>query len=138
VSDASPLVRRHLRIGWWTLALFVVVGLALESLHGFKARFYLDTDVETRRLMWRLAHAHGALLGVLHIAFAASAHMLGAGSRVGSTCLTLATVLLPGGFFLGGVWIHGGDPGLATAILVPPAAILVLVAVVSTALAVKR
>ena len=61
--------RRHLRIGWWSLFVFAALGLMLESFHGFKVRAYLDVSNETRRLMWRLAHAHGTLLGVVHILF---------------------------------------------------------------------
>ena len=41
--------RRHLRVGWWSLLAFATLGLALESLHGFKVRAYLDVSSETRR-----------------------------------------------------------------------------------------
>ena len=61
--------RRHLRLGWWSLFVFATLGLGLESLHGFKVRAYLDVSNETRRLMWTLAHAHGALLGVVNVLF---------------------------------------------------------------------
>ena len=64
--------RRHLRFGWWSLLGFLILGLALELLRGFKVGLYLDVPNETRRLMWTLAHAHGALLGLVHIAFAVS------------------------------------------------------------------
>jgi hypothetical protein len=57
--------RRHARIGWWSLLVFAALGLLLESFHGFKVAAYLDVSNETRRLMWRLAHVHGTLLGVL-------------------------------------------------------------------------
>ncbi|MFQ5492069.1 MAG: hypothetical protein ACE5GE_15235, partial [Phycisphaerae bacterium] len=67
-EDAASLARRHLCFGWWSLLLFVAMGLVLESLHGFKVRFYLDVDNQTRRLMWTLCHAHGTLLAVIHIA----------------------------------------------------------------------
>jgi len=60
------------RFGWWSLLLFTALGLGLESLHGFKVRAYLDVSNETRRLMWTLAHAHGALLSVLHVVFGLS------------------------------------------------------------------
>jgi len=42
--------------------------------------------------------------------------------------LTGATVLLPGGFFLGGAMIYAGDPGVGI-LLVPVGALLLLVAV---------
>ena len=44
-----------------------------------------------------------------------------------SKALIGASVLLPGGFFLGGIRFYAGDPGLGI-ILVPPGAILLLLA----------
>ena len=64
----TDYVRRHLRFGWWALFVFLLLGATLETLHGFKAGFYLDVSNETRRLMWTLAHAHGALLGIVNVA----------------------------------------------------------------------
>lgn len=124
--------RRHVRFGWWSLFVFAGAGLVLESLHGFKVRAYLDASSETRRLMWTLAHAHGVLLGVLHLGFAFTLRELQVESapwtRTVSGCLTGATVLLPGGFFLGGALVYGGDPGVGI-LLVPVGALLLLVAV---------
>ena len=124
--------RRHLRFGWWSLLLFATLGLVLESLHGFKVRAYLDVSNETRRLMWTLAHAHGTLLAVVHIVFgltlrAGSAPVL-ANQRLISTSLYAASVLLPGGFFLGGVVFYAGDPGVGV-LLVPAGAVLLLYAI---------
>ena len=108
--------QRHLRPGWWSLFGFLLLGLALELLHGFKAGLYLDVQNETRRLMWTLAHAHGALLGLVHIAFALSLPHLPSLDAVGrlrtSWCLIVATMLLPGGFFAGGLRMYGGDPDI--------------------------
>jgi len=114
--------RRHLRFGWWSLLLFATLGLVLESLHGFKVRAYLDVSNETRRLMWTLAHAHGTLLAVIHIVFGltlrgGSGPAL-ANQRLISTSLYAGSVLLPGGFFLGGVVFYAGDPGVGV-LLVP-------------------
>lgn len=110
--------RRHLRFGWWSLLLFTALGLGLESLHGFKVRAYLDVSNETRRLMWTLAHAHGALLSLLHVVFGlslrASPEVGARNPRLISWSLIGASVLLPGGFFLGGLVCYGGDPGLAS------------------------
>ena len=124
--------RRHLRFGWWSLLLFATLGLVLESLHGFKVRAYLDVSNETRRLMWTLAHAHGTLLAVIHIVFgltlrAGSAPAL-ANPRLISTSLYAASVLLPGGFFLGGVVFYAGDPGVGV-LLVPAGGVLLLYAI---------
>ncbi len=100
-----------MRLGWWSLALFLSLGFLLELLHGFKIGFYLDVGNEHRRLMWTLAHAHGALLGLVHLAFGFSlqaAPTLGSGRQgLASACLMGATILLPGGFLLGGVWVEG-------------------------------
>src|SRR6516162_5777746 len=71
-TDSKHCARRHLRIGWWSVLVFLTLGIALELLHGFKAGWYLDVSNSTRRLMFTLAHAHGTLLGLLNIAFAVS------------------------------------------------------------------
>lgn len=127
-------VRASLRFGWWGLAVFACLGLGLEALHGLKVGFFLDVGNETRRLMWTLAHAHGTLLSLLHIAWGATLFMLGPAPsprprrQRATRLLRLSTVLMPGGFALGGAWIHGGDPGIATALLVPPGAVALLIA----------
>jgi hypothetical protein len=59
---------RHLRFGWWALFISLVVGVFLETLHGFKLGWYLDVNNDMRRLMFTLAHAHGALLALVNIA----------------------------------------------------------------------
>ena len=124
--------RRHLRFGWWSLLAFIVLGLVLESLHGFKVRAYLDVSNDTRRLMWTLAHAHGTLLSLVHVLFGLSVRVLpdiSARNRpLISWCLIGASVLLPGGFFLGGAVFYGGDPGVG-ALLVPVGAALMMIAV---------
>lgn len=142
-SDPGDLTRRHLRIGWWSLLVFLSLGIVLETLHGLKADLYLNLAHETRRLMWTLAHAHGVLLGLVHVAFAATlalgtARSAGAGwTRFASLGLTGATVLLPGGFLLGGVVLHGGDPGRGI-LLVPFGALLLFGAVLLVALKATR
>ncbi len=130
------LAQRHLRVGWWSLLLFLTMGIVLEALHGFKLGYYLDVSNSTRRHMWTLCHAHGTLLSILHIAFAASLSLLGRPSPAlvgwASSCLSASTALLPGGFFLGGLYIYGGDPGLGIA-LVPLGALALAAAVGLTA-----
>jgi hypothetical protein len=127
---------RHLRFGWWSLLVFLILGLVLEGLHGFKIGWYLNVSNETRRLMWTLAHAHGTLLALVNIALGLSAGALTASGRPWprgvSACLMAATVLLPGGFLAGGLYIYDGDPGLGV-LLVPLGAVLLLAAVFQTA-----
>ncbi|MEE2787462.1 MAG: hypothetical protein VX589_08995 [Myxococcota bacterium] len=122
--------RQHLFFGWTMLFVFACVGTTLEALHGFKIGWYLDVGHETRRLMFTLAHAHGTLIGLIHIAFAATLGMVEAwpGARLTliSRALKIASVMMPGGFFAGGLIIHGGDPGLGIFLVPVGAAALIL------------
>jgi len=127
------LALRHQRLGWWSLALFAGLGLALETLHGLKAGLYLDVSNDTRRLLWTLAHAHGALLGMLHVLYGLTLHTT-PGSPFTSRCLILAGLLLPAGFFLGGIDVYAGDPGLGI-LLVPVGGVALVTALVRMALA---
>lgn len=109
--EPTPL---NLRAGFWALFGFTALGLVLEALHGLKFGFYLDVDNETRRLLWRLAHAHGALLGLLNVAYALAAHAWPKlKDRLASRALLVALLLMPLGFLLGGAFAQGGDPGLS-------------------------
>jgi len=129
-SPDSGLARRHRAAGWWFLVLFVSLGLALEMLHGFKSPWYLDLSNETRRHLLTLAHAHGTLLALVNLAFAALPGALLAAPpprlKAASACLLVAQLLLPAGFFLGGLWPLAGDPGLGIAAVPVGAAALLL------------
>jgi hypothetical protein len=133
--DRSAL---HLRFGWWCLLVFLTLGAVLEAMHGFKVAWYMNVANETRRLMWTLAHAHGTLLGLVNIAFGltirATPELASHWPSAASPCLLAASVLLPAGFFCGGVVIYAGDPGLAI-FLVPVGAVALLAGVGLTALA---
>jgi hypothetical protein len=123
------------------LLIFLTGGLALEALHGFKIEAYLKVTNETRRLMWTLSHAHGTLLGLVNLAFAATLRAIPAwpesNRRFASSALIAATVLIPAGFFLGGLFIYAGDPGLGI-LLVPVGGILLFAAVLWTARGLKH
>lgn len=123
--------RRHLRFGWGALFVFLLLGMTLEVMHGLKIGWYLDVSNETRRLMWRLAHAHGVLLGLVNVAYAATLRIGVAPSTLASRSLVGATLLLPSGFLLGGVVVHGGDPSLGI-LLVPVGALLLAAGVLAT------
>jgi len=129
--------RKHLRFGWWSLFCFVTIGLLLEALHGFKVPWYLDPAFKTRRLVWTLGHAHGTLLALVHIAFALSVHITEVSEtrslRLASVCLIAASIFLPGGFLLGGIFLYSGDPGLGIA-LVPLGAICLMAGCLVTSL----
>lgn len=126
------LARRHHLVGWCGLLLFLSLGIGLETLHGFKAGFYLDPAHRLRRLLWTLAHAHGTLLGLVHIAFAVGLIQFGRWTRrrllLASFFLTDALVLLPVGFFLGGIGHSEVDPS-PLILLVPLGALFLLAAV---------
>lgn len=130
----EPTVRACLRFGWTWLAVFVLGGLALEALHGVKAAWYLDHHL--RRELWVLAHAHGALLALVTLAFAAAAAPLYADARklkVAGALLRWGALLVPAGFFLGGIGNSETDPSLFI-LATPVGALLVLHALASAAL----
>jgi hypothetical protein len=136
VSPLESLARKHVRVGWWTLLGFLSLGALLEAFHGFKIGFYLDVDNEARRLAFRLGHAHGTLLALVHVAFGLTLASRFApaerAARRASTLFVAATVLLPGGFLLGGLFARGGDPGPGV-LLVPFGALALFVAVLFVA-----
>lgn len=130
----------HLRFGWWSLLFYLTLGIGLEAMHGFKVGWYLDVDNEVRRLMLTLAHAHGALLGLVHVAFAVTLHLAGAKGWVtifASRGLVLASILLPLGFFVGAFGIAGGDPGIGV-IFVPLGAAVLFSAIALVAWSVRK
>jgi len=125
--------RLHLRFGWWALLGFLTLGIALEGLHGFKIGWFLDVSAETRRLMFRLAHAHGTLLAIVNIAFGTMLELSVVRKQAATSfCLIASSLLLPLGFLLGGVFIYDGDPGLGI-MLVPIGALFLLVGVLQAA-----
>ena len=132
-TAADPAIRRTLRTGWVLLAIALPFGVTLEALHGFKVQAYLASEM--RREMWRLAHAHGTLLGILCLVFAAvaEAHVpAGIRGRV-AAMIRWGAVLMPVGFFLGGILNSEGDPSLGI-LLVPAGALLLMVALARVAL----
>ena len=137
----DALVDRHLKSGWWGLLLFLSLGGVLEILHAFKLGFYLDVGNEARRMLLTLAHAHGALLSILQLAFAATLPLSpgwsGPGREWASRGLLAALVLVPGGFLLGGLFSHDGDPGLGI-LLLPAGLVLLFSAVLLSARAASR
>jgi hypothetical protein len=135
------LARRHHTIGWWGLLLFLTLGIVLETMHGLKLGLFLDPAHRHRRLLWTLAHAHGTLFALMHIAFAAGLLQFGRWSdrqlRIASFLLIDGLVLVPLGFFLGGVDHTEVDPGPGI-LLVPVGAVLLLAGVALVAWAATR
>ena len=131
---SDPSIRKALRTGWALLAVTLPLGLTLEALHGFKVQAYLRSEM--RRELWRLAHAHGTLLGILCLVsgLLAEAHIAEAVRPRVLAMIRWGAVLMPLGFFLGGVLNSEGDPSLGI-LLVPAGALLLVVALVRVALA---
>lgn len=125
-----------IRQGWISLALWIVFGILIEGLSGFRSPALFDDAI--RRDMFRLAHAHGTLLNLVLIA-AALCHQLNLIRLGRMTALGLrsAVFLLPLGFLLGGIWHFKDDPGLAV-VLVPVAAVLLLATTLQICLSLPR
>lgn len=119
----------HHRLGWTALTLFVAGGLVLEALHGLKIGGYLDPAQATRRELWTLAHAHGALIAVVNLVFASfvAQQAQWKNAELASRLLLVALVLVPLGFFLGGALPGATDPGVGIW-LVPPGGLALLAA----------
>lgn len=130
----DPAIRKTLRTGWLLLAVSLPFGVTLEGLHGFKVQSYLASEM--RREMWRLAHAHGTLLGILCLVSAAlaEAHIPESVRPRVMAMIRWGAVLMPLGFFLGGVLNSEGDPSLGI-LLVPVGALLLVIALVRVAIA---
>jgi len=130
---------RHLRFGWWALAVYVCLGIVLETIHGFKIGWYLDVGNETRRLMFTLGHFHGTMLALVNIAAGLTIRGVEGFQikRSVSFALIGTAVLLPGGFLLGGLWTYDGDPGTGLW-LVPIGALFMLYGVVGFAVSLSR
>ena len=131
-SGLRALQHRHLAFGWRMLFLFLLLGLGLETIHGLKLAWYLESGNETRRFLFTLAHAHGSLLALVNLAFAFTMQLRDSGelkkASFISPALMAANILLPAGFFLGGIVVYQGDPG-AGILLAPIGALILIVAV---------
>lgn len=138
MSAPDPTLRDNLLWGWGLLSFFMLGGLLLEGLHALKLALYFENAL--RRELWVLAHAHGALLALVNLAFVASAATLipeaPRRSRAGRS-LRWGALLMPLGFFLGGIGNSESDPSLAI-LLTPIGALMVLHAVASCAVGAWR
>ncbi|MCA8969788.1 MAG: hypothetical protein KDC95_08400 [Planctomycetes bacterium] len=130
-------LRKTVVFGWYLLAVSLPAGLTLEALHALKVQVYLGSEM--RRELWTLAHAHGNVLGILCLVYAAVAdRFLGDERKIAviSRWLRMGSALMPLGFFLGGVLNFEGDPSLGV-LLVPIGGVCLLVALVRAALATR-
>lgn len=124
-NETSP----HLRLGWTLIAIAFAAGLLLETLLGTKAVVVAQDAL--RKELWSLAHFHAAFLGLLNLVYPRI-------SDARSRLLLLGSVLLPLGFFLGGVAHPEGDPSLGIWLAPIGAVLLVYVASVHALRAWRR
>jgi hypothetical protein len=126
---SEPALKRTLRTGWLLLAVSLPMGVTLEALHGFKVGWYLASEM--RRELWRLAHAHGTLLGILCLVFVAlaPAHIADGPRASIARLVRWGAVLMPLGFFAGGILNSEGDPSLGI-VLSPVGAALLIAALI--------
>ncbi len=134
-SDLAPWCRR---VGAWGLFLWLLSGLTLEGLHGFKLAAYLEDAL--RREMWTLAHAHGTLLSLACLVLAWAGPLASLPlqrARASDRLFAAGAVLLPLGFLLGGISHSEADPGLGI-LLVPIGGLLAASALVPLLAATTR
>jgi hypothetical protein len=131
MDDERALARRF---GWTSLLIWALVGLALESAHGFKLSSYLD-DALTRELC-TLGHAHGVGLALVVLAFGEAGLPVLPRAARRSTLTALATggALVPAAFLLSSIAHPEGDPNVLVW-LVPLGAAMILFALGRTVLA---
>ncbi len=117
---------RHIRLSLLMVAVFLVLGLALEAMLGLRLAGWNDDGL--RRELLRLGHAHGALLGMLNLAlaWAMERRRTPAGWAVRIRIAAWAGAVAVGlGFVGGGLWHGPTDPG--PLVLAVPAGALLLV-----------
>ena len=120
---AESSARKSLRYGFTALLLFVLGGLMLEFLHLIKAPWYLEDHL--RRELWVLGHAHGAVLALFNLAYAALLPRLAVAASAGAW-LRWGAALVPAGFIGGGIANSEGDPSLLI-VLTPLGALAVVI-----------
>lgn len=137
-APANQLRRRHGRFGWTTVLIWLTFGFVLEMLHGFKSTGYLLDPI--RREFWTLSHFHGvtlALVNLIYVHWAENEALRPDRQTLASWALLGGSILMPVGFFLGGLIHFEGDPGLGI-FLAPPGALLILFTVLLQTMAVWR
>jgi hypothetical protein len=107
--------------------------VTLEALHAWKVQAYLASEM--RRELWRLAHAHGTLLGILCLVFTAlgATHVTDDARPPIARLVRWGAVMMPLGFFAGGILNSEGDPSLGI-VLVPLGALILVIALVRLAM----
>jgi hypothetical protein len=121
--------------GWFSIALFMALGLAIEGMIGFKSPDYLGDPL--RRELFTLAHTHGTLFGLLLTAAGLTLRAFDlALPRPALVALRSGALLMPAAFFAAGLRHPEGDPGPAIW-LAPVGGVLVIYGVIALGLQVR-
>lgn len=125
-------------VGAWGLLGWLLGGVVLEALHGFKLAAYLEDPL--RRQMWTLAHSHGTLLSLACLVLSWAGPLAAlpeTRARSADRLFAAGACLLPLGFLLGGIWHSEADPGLGI-VLVPIGGVLAAWALALLLLGLRR
>ena len=134
-SSASHEPGKLLTQGYFSIALFMTLGLALEGMIGLKSPAYLGDPL--RRELFTLAHTHGTLFGLLLVAAGLTLRARDLTMpRSALMALRLGALLMPAAFFTAGISHPEGDPGLAIW-LAPAGGVMVIYGVIAMAFQVK-
>lgn len=117
---------------WASVAVWMSFGLLVEGLLGFRNPTMFGD--ETRREMFRLAHAHGTLLSLMLLGVVFTINKIENVPNFAVWSLRIGTVLMPVGFLLAGIQHFPNEPGLGIW-LVPPAALLIIFGAITIAFA---
>ncbi len=108
------------------LALCALLGVALEIMLAYKSAFLLGPEHETRRLLLRLAHAHGTLLSLFTLCWLTlTAHLNCPSSPSTGRLYFSSALLMSSGFFFSGLQANERDPGFMIALVPLGAAALI-------------
>ena len=125
---------QHLRAALTMLALFLASGLWLEAMYGLRAEGWIDDEL--RREFLRLGHAHGGLLALVNVALGSALARLATPESWARKIRVAALVgagLVGVGFMAGGLMHGPTDPG-PPILVVPAGAMMMLAALVASAL----
>lgn len=136
IGDPDPKRPSGIAVqAWFSLAFWLSFGLLLEGLIGFRSPAYLQDA--TRRELFRLAHAHGALLSILLLVvwlYLQGKHISPPNAALRS--LQAGAILMPVGFLLGGAWHYESDPN-ALVFLAPLGGVMIIFGVIAIAISAR-
>ena len=94
--------KKNIMIGSIMIFLFIVLGAVLKSKGGAGTEEWKQS---TMRHLWRVAHVHGGLFGMLSLLFGLVIYNLSLKGKLlslGSILSVIGAIVFPGSFFLAG------------------------------------